>query len=186
MPIPALDPNSNVLPPRLEFDGNVSAVSPYRCTMLELCDRFATTPMRVRILDGFLGFRAECRARRIVGFQWLAGSFLEGIEAIEDRDPNDIDVVTFVREPEAPADVATVLSRPTNLKSRDDVKSVYCVDSVFVPLRTPPSGLVSATRYWYSLYSHRRDKTWKGMLVVDLASGDEDDDRARTILEGRS
>ena len=110
---------------------------------------------------------------------------MEGIEALEDRDPNGIDVVTFVREPEVSADIATVFNRPTNLKSRDDVKSKHRVDSVFVPLRTPPSGLVSATQYWYSLYSHRRDKTWKGMLVVDLTGGAEDDDRARAILESR-
>lgn len=76
MPIPALDPISNVLPPRLELGGTVLAVSPYRCTMLELCDRFATTPMRVRILDGFLGVprRMSCPKDRRVSM--AGGEFL--------------------------------------------------------------------------------------------------------------
>ena len=186
MPIPALDPISNALPPYLVVMGKVADRSPYRCSTCELCSRYATSVARIAIFDGFLKFRSECRVRGVVGFQWVAGSFLEDIETLEQRDPNDVDVVTFVREPDTPAGAAAALSSPSDLKSRAYVKATYRVDHVFVQLRSPPTGLVESSCYWYGLYSHRRDDMWKGMLAVDLKSVRDDDDAACVILEGKS
>src|SRR5258707_13269006 len=95
MPIPPFDSNS-VLPPHLGDPRLSNEISPYPCSSLELCDRFATSPDRVRILDGFLRLRALLRDHGMTdGFQWVDGSFLEDVENAEHRPPGDIDVVTF-------------------------------------------------------------------------------------------
>ena len=59
-------------------------------------ERFAISPARAAILRGFLDYRAALHAAGIiVGFQWVDGSFVENIETLEEREPNDMDVVTF-------------------------------------------------------------------------------------------
>ena len=52
------------------------------------------------ILDGFLRFRELLtQAGFVSGFQWVDGSFLENVEMLENRPPNDLDVVTFYIPP---------------------------------------------------------------------------------------
>jgi hypothetical protein len=102
MPIPPFDSIKNVLPPHLGNPTQRSHLSPYPCTVTELCNRFATSPKRKRILNGFIELRAILFSLGIQGFQWLSGSFLENIEVLERRDPGDIDVVTFVDCSESP------------------------------------------------------------------------------------
>jgi hypothetical protein len=63
---------------------------------MDLVTRFATTPERQAIIAGLLAYRHALHATGLVrGFQWLDGSFAEHVEVIEQRPPNDIDVVTF-------------------------------------------------------------------------------------------
>jgi len=69
MPIPAFDGILNVLPPHLGSPTNPADLSPYACTALELCNRFATTPARKQILEGFLDLRAVLFGLGIHGFQ---------------------------------------------------------------------------------------------------------------------
>ncbi len=69
MPIPPFDSLLNVLPPHLGTQGMVSHLSPYDCTILELCNRFASSPARRTILEGLLNLRAELFALGIQGFQ---------------------------------------------------------------------------------------------------------------------
>lgn len=185
MPIPPLDPITNSLPPYLRVQGKITDRSPYKCSISQLCTRYATSAARIAILGGLLNFRSECRVRGIVGFLWIGGSFLEDIETLEQRDPNDIDAVTFIREPITPATVSVATSTPIDLRSRAYVKATYRVDHGFVELRSPASKLMNATYYWYGLYSHRRDDLWKGMLEIQLESTSGDDDVARDILEGK-
>jgi hypothetical protein len=64
-------------------------------------------------------------------------------------------------------------------------KTVYHVDHYIVPLCSRPESIVEHTRYWYGLFSHRRDCTWKGMLRVDIGS-QADDDVARQLMESKS
>ncbi|MBO0697671.1 MAG: hypothetical protein J2P46_04710 [Zavarzinella sp.] len=151
--------------------------------MTEVCQQFAATPARKAILTGFLNLRAESRARGIKGFQWLAGSFLEQIELLEERDPGDIDVVTFVREPNTPPAIRAALTGPPDLIDHHQVKATYSVDHYWVPLSSNPEAIVDVSRYWYGLFSHRRDRTWKGMLIVDLDSP-ADDAGATGVLGG--
>lgn len=174
MPIPSFDGILNILPPHLGKDGRVEDLSPYRCTMPEVCERFATSQRRVQILRGVLGLRERLRGMAPDdGFQWIDGSFVEDIEVQENRDPGDADVVTFCRVDHATLD--------PQLLDRKHTKATYHVDHFLVPLNAHPVSLVDQTKYWYGLFSHRRDRTWKGMLQVALSK--TDDDVALRILE---
>ena len=55
MPIPAF--SNDVLPPHTSDPRRREQLSPFPCTTAELCQRFATSPERLTILDGFLRFR---------------------------------------------------------------------------------------------------------------------------------
>jgi hypothetical protein len=107
----------------------------------------------------------------------LDGSFLEDIEAQEGRDPRDLDVVTFVASPTDLASIDAMIRPRPDLWRRFDSKRLFCVDHFLLPLCSSPEALVDNTRYWYGLFSHRRDpdRTWKGMLRVELNAGVNDD-----------
>jgi hypothetical protein len=184
MPIPPFDGILNVLPPHLGDPRLPSDLSPYACTMQELCNHFATSPARKQILEGFLNLRADLFALGVQGFQWLDGSFVEDIETQEGRDPKDIDVVTFVEKPLDPMDLnVTVYAKP-ELWMPNHSKTTYFVDHYLVSLGSRPDLLVAQTRYWYALFSHRRDDQWKGMLTIDLRDK-TDDDAARLLLRSK-
>lgn len=184
MPIPAFDTILNVLPPHLGDPRLRSDLSPYPCTTAELCTRFATSPARIAILDGFLRFRQKLFDVGITGFQWLDGSFLEDIEAQEGRDPLDIDVVTFIDSSIDLSQLAAILQIGNpDLLDRDLVKLTYKVDGFIVPMASNPRVIVDLTKYWYGLFSHRRDMVWKGMLQTEL-SDPSLDIVARSVLGG--
>jgi hypothetical protein len=184
MLIPPFDSILNVLPPHVGDPRKRSDLSPYPCTVVEFCQRFATSSARKKILDGLLNLRAELLILGIQGFQWLDGSFLENIEQQEGRDPEDIDVVTFVEKPLTPQELHTTLILPRqDLWIPDLTKFSYLVDHYLVSLGTAPLLLVDNSTYWYALFSHRRDKIWKGMVKVELGSK-SDDDAARIALRG--
>jgi len=174
MPIPAFDGIHNVLPPHLGNPRDPGDHSPYPCTMVELCGRFATSAKRRTILAGFLSLRDQLFNLGLKGFQWLDGSFLEDIEAQASRNPGDIDVVTFVAEPIDLNDLAALTTSNTWLLDRDHTKANYHVDHFLVPMGSAPRILIELSRYWYGLFSHRRDGVWKGMLMVDLSNPDDD------------
>jgi hypothetical protein len=73
------------------------------------------------------------------------------------------------------------LASNASLLDHGYVKGTYHIDHFWVPLGYAPAQLVSITRYWYGLFSHRRDRVWKGMLTVTLADK-ADDDAARSVL----
>ncbi|MCY2987335.1 MAG: hypothetical protein NTY19_05650 [Planctomycetota bacterium] len=184
MTIPPFDSIRNTLPPHLGDPRNPADLSPYPCTVQELCVRFATSAKRKTILEGFLDLRAELLTLGVRGFQWLDGSLLEDIETLESRDPENIDVVTFVASPDDSAKLFAAIKPKPELLSRHHVKGTFLVDHFWVPLGCPPRELVYHARYWYGLFSHRRGGVWKGMLVVELASP-ADDDAARKGLGGK-
>ncbi|MDD3108174.1 MAG: hypothetical protein PHV49_03055 [Alistipes sp.] len=94
--IPAFNHN-NVIPPHLGNPTQISDVSPYECGIVEFCKHFATSSERIEILKGFVSFRMQMIENGIIhGYQWIDGSFSENIEESECRNPNDIDVVTFI------------------------------------------------------------------------------------------
>ena len=173
MPIPRFDANS-VLPPHLGDPCEPTQLSPYPCTPLELCQRFATSPERRQILDGLLRFRELLgQAGFASGFQGLDGSFLEDVEARESRPPADLDVVTFFMSPD-PAFASKVAAKFPILTDPKSVKSQYKLDHSFVNMAYNPINTVEQTRYWFGLFSHRRDGIWKGMLRMDLNTTPDD------------
>ena len=180
MPIPPFDSILNILPPHLGDPRDPSQMSPYPCTTGELCQRFATSTRRSLILDGFLRFRKELFGLGIQGFQWLDGSFLEDVETQEGRDPRDIDVVTFVSKP---IDLGALAKNNAWFLNRNEIKTKYSVDHFLVPLASAPHQIVDLSRYWYGLFSHRRDRLWKGMLTVGLVDQHEDS-VAMSVLGG--
>lgn len=158
-----------IIPPVDEADQTSHARSPYSMDIVNFVTMFALTPQRIRILKGFVDFRVALSNVDITdGFQWVDGSFTENIEMIEGRPPNDVDVVTFFNlQPDD--DDHTVISRNPNLFDHDTVKSSYLVDSYFESLQVGGEYLVARTVYWYSMWAHKRDLSWKGFLQIPLS-----------------
>ncbi|HLX62339.1 MAG TPA: hypothetical protein VKX17_13765 [Planctomycetota bacterium] len=182
--IPPFDSNS-VLPPHLGDPTCGDQVSPYPCTSQELCERFSTSPERIKILGGFLRLRTELRkCGMTLGFQWLDGSFLEDVENIEAREPKDIDVVTFYWHAD-PAFSTNLLAAFPDLANPGKIRTDYFVDHYVVDAGYHPAGTVAQTSYWYGLFSHTRPGVWKGMLRVDLDT-QSDDTEAMKVLVARS
>ncbi|HET6878920.1 MAG TPA: hypothetical protein VFI31_02120 [Pirellulales bacterium] len=152
--------------------------SPYLVSLSELVLRFNTSPQRHAILDGLLRYRGGLHAVGLTqGFQWLDGSFLEHVEMLEDRAPNDLDLVTFFHLPAGTTQLEIQARNPDLFpRTKDErlaFKIVYNIDAYLVDLATPSERLIERGTYWYSMWSHRRDARWKGYLAIDLAS-DED------------
>ncbi|MET3493786.1 DUF6932 family protein [Variovorax boronicumulans] len=176
--------HSHVLPP---FEGermNSAHSSPYLVTSSELVQRFAISRQRCVVLDGLLRYRSELRGIGFTqGFQWLDGSFVEDIEAREDRAPKDIDAVTFAHPPPGMSNTAInqLMSARPDLFDLERCQREFHCDNYIVNLAMAPERLIVHTRYWYGLYSHRRgDALWKGMLQLPM---DSDDDFARVMLD---
>lgn len=154
--------------------------SPYGVSLVEVVQRFSTSPQRIEILRGFLGYRAALHLAGLTqGFQWLDGSFLEDKERMRGEDPGDIDVATFFHLATGANQTLLVTNDPLTFGPDGQVrKAHYHVDAFLIaleisPTRTPER-LVASSHYWYGVFSHsRRDFLWKGFLQVDLSSGDD-------------
>lgn len=175
MSIPAFTIDG-ILPPFVGADGPgdaPSAMTPYLVTAEEVAVRFGSTENRKNILRGWLDYRAALRAAGFVGgFQWLDGSF------VEDKEPKDIDVMTFTYRPpilQDPAQRTPWIAAHGYLYDRAVVKQRFKVDAFPIDLNGHPETLVDATRYYGALFSHRRgDNLWKGMLAVRLENQADD------------
>lgn len=163
--------NSNhVLPP--VNDDNACGIdrSPYSVSLCKFVKCFAASLARVDILKGFLTYRAHLHSAGIVnGFQWLDGSFVENIEQLELRAPHDIDVVTFFQLPDG-EDEQSFIKKYRTLFHSTFTKKVFHVDAYLLPIlgQRLDRETVGVISYWYSMWSHRRDHSWKGFIMVDL------------------
>jgi hypothetical protein len=178
--------HSGVLPPFLpgEEPTKSAAMAPYRASITEIAQEFARTPERTRILTGLLDFREIMREVGIdVGFQWVAGSFMEDCEGNRGRPPRDVDVVTFARRPAQHIqqnEWSQFVTTNQAIFSPSAVKRAHNCDAFYVDLMLPPELVVSRSRYWFGLFSHQRSThLWKGIVEVPLV---DDDDQARAIL----
>lgn len=172
---------SGVLPPYLGPTAtDPAAMSPYETTLTRIANRLCGSDARKVIFRGLLQYRLALDGLGLIsGFQWLSGSFLEDIEAIESRAPRDVDVVTFVHRPVAFADDAawqTFTSTHVNLFNPVQAKATYRCDAYFVDMDTMPENIVNQTRYWFGLFAHRRTGIWKGLLQLPLAVTHDDTD----------
>lgn len=159
-----------LIPPIDEADPTSHTRSPYKMDIVRFVSTFSLSPARIKILKGFLNFRVSLtQAGLVEGFQWVDGSFTEHIELIEKRPPNDVDVVTFFQFSNGDND-AIVIGRKPELFDHDFVKKEFFVDSYFQELNLPSHELVEMTVYWYSMWAHRRDLSWKGFIQIPLNS----------------
>lgn len=169
MPVPSFNIHG-VLPPYIGPNGPGGApsdMSPYEATVLEVVAHFSSTAERRAILRDWLQHRSEMGARGVVhGFQWIDGSF------VEDKVPADIDVITYFRRPqghESDVAIGTLFLNEADVFRRAPIKARLKVDAMFVDLDSPPESVVLQTRYYGSLFSHRRgDDLWKGMVSVPI------------------
>jgi hypothetical protein len=177
MPIP-LFTIDGVLPPYVGPHGPGGAfedLSPYEVSATEVVATFGTTHNRQDILRRWLDHRSQLRAAGIdCGFQWLDGSFLE------QKEPNDLDTVSFVYRPAHAiqlADWNAFILDNLPLIDRDQLKQNFRLDALFVDLHGHPETIVEVARYYMGLFSHRRgDDLWKGMLKVRLENAAVDTD----------
>ena len=183
MSIPALTAEG-VLPPFVGPSGAAASsqnMSPYFATALEVVTHFGGTPSRQSILQGWLNHRAGLRSVGFDrGFQWLDGSF------VENKNPNDLDVVTYLNRPQGILNAQSLLSlRQANLHlfERSAVRANFRLDFFSFDLDGSPEALVQISSYFIGLFSHRRgDQRWKGMLQVRLE--DPSDDQAALAALG--
>lgn len=161
---------AGVLPPiRPGMLGHSPDRSPYSAVLADVIERFSTSPERIKILQGLLRLRAAFHSLGVVsGFQWIDGSFLENVEALESRPPNDVDVVTYFDLPAGTSETDLVAQDP-GIFDHDQVKVAYQVDHYPVVLgKSIDEFQVRQISYWYSMWSHRRDGLWKGFIQVSL------------------
>lgn len=177
-------PNFNaqgVLPPVLSNSPLLADRSPYEISILELVSKFGSTVERFELLNGFLQYRAALHEIGLQkGFQWIDGSFMENIEMLEERPPRDIDIVTFFY---APSDKTQEKLRESSreLFIPSKTKEKYKVDAHYVQLnQSNTKNLVDQSRYWYSVWSHRRNRLWKGYVEISL--NDAEDKQAAMAL----
>ena len=171
---------SGVLPPYLgRTPADSAAMSPYPASLVEIANKMCASNERKAIMRGLLDYRQQLATVGLqAGFQWLSGSFIEDIETLESRYPKDIDLVTFLHRPEtvrADPDWSAFLANQPLLNPKQ-VKAAFRCDCYFVDLDSDPTGMVSQTRYWFGLFSHRRGGLWKGMLTLPLAVSADDTD----------
>lgn len=161
--------------------GHAGEMSPYVATALEVTASFGGTPERQAILHGWLAHRAALRAVGFGrGFQWLDGSF------VEDKQPRDLDVVTFLYRPATvsdPAALAAMMQANPDLFQKPRVHQTYSLDLFAIDLDGSPEGLIGLSQYFLGLFSHRRgDNLWKGLIQVRLE--DTNDDNAALAALG--
>ncbi|HHM8031455.1 TPA: hypothetical protein ACRNPQ_006128 [Pseudomonas aeruginosa] len=163
--------HQGIIPPIDESNPTSPVRAPYQTDVVQIVERYATTFERCDVLEGFLSHRAQIHRMGIAsGFQWLDGSFMENVELLEGRHPNDMDVVMFADIPKAveqalqPQDIQMLVDNPW-------IKENYKVDFYLLPLSESPETLIEMAAYWYSIWSHRRSMQWKGFLSVRLESG---------------
>lgn len=180
--IPYFDIHGLVPPIRPGEAGHSLDRSPYPTDMLAFCQRFGTSADRRRILSGLLALRGELRGSGVTdGYQWLDGSFLEDVERLRGRPPQDIDVVTFAVLGDGAAQRAKRQAAP-HLFDSAQCKMRFHVDHYVLRAdRALDEAYARRVAYWYSMWSHQRGShRWKGFVSVPLASNDL---QARAFLD---
>ena len=151
--------------------------SPYRVSLLDFVQRFGFTGERRRLLRAFLSYRGRLHSSGIVaGFQWVDGSFVEDVERTREKDPGDIDVVNFMHVPGVGGE-EQFYEQHRDLFDRFTLRHDYDVDAYNVamdPLEPATVDFaINNAVYWYSVWSHTEDSTWKGYIQLSLDVADD-------------
>ena len=171
---------NGVLPPVWSKEQGASPVrAPYRTSLPEFIKHYSTSAERINIIKGFCEYRKMLHAIGITnGFQWVNGSFAENIEMLENRPPNDIDVVTFFELPTGFTQQSLAEANRILFYEHDAIKSNFKVDGYLIVMdRANVAQLIKSTIYWSSLWAHRRTWEWKGFIEIPLTDiGDKTSD----------
>lgn len=184
-PLPPMN-KDGALPHRPGVPPNVTGWSPHLVSIEGFVKRFATSSKRIQLLEGFLWHRALLRSLGFKdAFQWVNGSFVEFCEPYRPASPKDIDVLTFVRRPDT---MNSKQFRDFLLQNNAigfAAKARYDCDSYVLDLDSPPRDLVLMVRYWFGLFSVRRDPPGgqKGFVELALDEGDNDQSAYRALTE---
>ncbi len=173
--IPPFD-HSNVIPPFLpgSTPADPASVSPYKATLPEFVAHFNTSDERRKILVGFLQFRQRLKTLGVRNaFQWIDGSFVENVEKVKSRAPNDMDLITFGNRPlskTADADWQKFFSSNPDIFSPKRAKTLFLCDAYYIDLNLPQHYIVKQVSYWFGLFSHQRDSyLWKGLIELTMS-----------------
>jgi|26BtaG_2_1085354.scaffolds.fasta_scaffold01442_5 hypothetical protein len=153
-------------------EGHSPDRSPYHTNILEFAKKFAFSVERVEILLGLLEYRKTLYLLDInTGFQWVNGSFVENVESIRQRPPNDVDVVTFSNLCNTIPNYSDFVTENLSIFDSSKAKQKYKVDAYWVDMDTGFNEYsVERCTYWYSMWSHQRDTNiWKGFYVIPLS-----------------
>lgn len=168
-----------VVPPiAIGEEGHSPERSPYPISILDFIQKFALSTERIEILIGFLKYRKAIYLSGIeTGFQWVNGSFVENIESIDERAPNDIDVVTFSNLYQTIPDYPNWAKSNSSFLNNPIAKRQYKVDSYWVDMDIGFNEYsIERCTYWYSMWSHQRDTNiWKGFFVISLSPNDDNE-----------
>lgn len=175
------------LPPSLDMTEDaphVNTMSPYVVPAGDFARRFATSRVRITLLDGLCRLRQRLREIGITqGFQWIGGSFLR-----VDREPRDIDLVTFHVPPASwstPGARAAMIAAETDVFDRARVQALYHCDARMVEIGHW-SSLIRWTVYWSTMFStdkasfaaDRRSPRRVGYVQLPLVPADDEPMRA--------
>jgi hypothetical protein len=166
-------------------------MAPFRTSLREVVERFGTSATRLTLLNGLIQYRAALANIGLVeGFQWLDGSFTENVEAREARGPRDIDVITLYRRPAHlrtdRAGWQALVGANRELFLPPVVKLTYNCDAYMIDLDSSnPFSLVDQVRYWFGLFSHKRNGIWKGMVQIPLCPPGADAAVAALVVQRR-
>ena len=176
MPIPDFG-DHGALPSFTSSDPTApSARSPFQATMLEVVERFCTSPDRARLLKGLNGYRKHLHSAGFVsGFQWVDGSFVENVEVLRKRSPSDIDLVTLYHRPLRYNGLHQrwVSDYEKHLRGRyfdsNRMKPIFGCDTYDIDLDTGPRALLRNSTYWSGLFSDMRGSgAKKGFIEIPL------------------
>ena len=162
---------NGVLPPIGPGEKGVSFIrAPYCAYLSEFIKHYSISVERINIIKGFCEYRKCLHEIGITdGFQWINGSFSEDVELLENRPPNDIDVVTFFVLPSGMTQQSLLDLNKQLFCDHDGIKERYRVDAYYVPMdNNDIKRLIRQSTYWYSMWSHRRTGEWKGFIEISL------------------
>ena len=186
--------DGGILPPFRDNPAKREGTSPYLCSMESLVWRFLDEPEGTRdakrrdLLRGFLDYRTDLRTLGFSGFQCVSGSFVEQVESIRGRVPNDIDVVNYLHPPfNEGVDSLTELRNWLNDREllSKKARARYGVDGHLVILdKFAPGYVAEETHYWLGLFTHQQKSLkWKGVIRVELTMNESEDAAARRIVD---
>lgn len=187
-PVPTFDARG-LLPPYVGDDATSVNRSPYEATMTEIVMSLGATPHRKALLSGLLDYRELLTGLGYVsGLQFVDGSFVENVEGREARDPNDIDVFSFLVRPDRYRQDTALWASAGLAEWNAEIidhgrnKTRFKLDTYAVAVdQSTGLSLILATTYWSSLFAHKRvTHDWKGFLRVPL--NPSDDEAARALI----